>query len=98
MFKPLEPSAGPTGGAGLAAPALIWSLMNPVTSFAIDCLLFFCYLSKAEFQQGFSAEDHNYNFEFASVFLYRIYCSAETAERAVCDLDRLSDFKIDFRL
>ena len=34
----------------------------------------------------------------ASVFLYRIYCSAETAERAVCDLDRLSDFKIDFRL
>ena len=35
MFKPLEPSAGPTGGAGLAAPPLIWSLMNPVTSFAI---------------------------------------------------------------
>jgi hypothetical protein len=34
-FKPMEPSAGPTGGAGLAAPALIWSLMNPVTSFAI---------------------------------------------------------------
>ena len=31
--------AGPTGGAGLAAPALIWSLMNPVTSFAIFVIL-----------------------------------------------------------
>jgi hypothetical protein len=40
MFKPLEPSAGPTGGAGLAAPPLIWSLMNPVTSFAmLDVIL-----------------------------------------------------------
>ena len=36
MFSPLEPRAGPTGGAGFAAPALIWSLMNPVTSFAIE--------------------------------------------------------------
>src|SRR3954447_19286980 len=27
MLTPCWPSAGPTGGAGLAAPALIWSLM-----------------------------------------------------------------------
>src|SRR3954453_14198341 len=26
MFTPCWPSAGPTGGAGVAAPALIWSL------------------------------------------------------------------------
>jgi hypothetical protein len=39
MFTPFEPSAGPTGGAGLAAPPLIWSLINPAISFAI--MLFF---------------------------------------------------------
>src|SRR6185437_6411937 len=27
MLTPCWPSAGPTGGAGVAAPALIWSLM-----------------------------------------------------------------------
>ncbi len=55
-------------------------------------------MSKAEFQQGFPAENHNYHFEFASVFLYRVNRAAETAERSVRDLDRLSDFEIDFCL
>src|SRR5690625_3580672 len=33
MFTPCCPSAGPIGGAGLAAPAWIWSLIRPVTFF-----------------------------------------------------------------
>src|SRR3954471_16935064 len=33
MLTPCCPSAGPTGGAGLAAPAWVWSLMSPVTFF-----------------------------------------------------------------
>ena len=33
MFKPCCPSAGPTGGAGLALPAGHWSLMSAVTFF-----------------------------------------------------------------
>src|SRR5690554_763699 len=33
MFTPCCPRAGPIGGAGLAAPALIWSLIRPVTFF-----------------------------------------------------------------
>src|SRR5690348_3520715 len=33
MLTPCWPSAGPTGGAGLAAPAWIWSLISPVTFF-----------------------------------------------------------------
>src|SRR5687767_8323498 len=36
MFTPCWPSAGPTGGAGLAAPAGTWSLMKPVTFFAMS--------------------------------------------------------------
>src|SRR3984885_8536084 len=33
MLTPRCPSAGPTGGAGLAAPALICSLISPATFF-----------------------------------------------------------------
>src|SRR3954469_6636708 len=33
MLTPCWPSAGPTGGAGVAAPALIWSLMTAVNRF-----------------------------------------------------------------
>src|SRR3954452_21167492 len=33
MLTPCCPSAGPIGGAGFAAPALIWSLIRPVTFF-----------------------------------------------------------------
>ena len=85
MFSPLEPRAGPTGGAGFAAPPLIWSLMNPVTSFAM--ILFFSYLIKVEFEQSLSAEDHNYDFDFASVGCNLIDCTIETTERSVCNLD-----------
>jgi hypothetical protein len=35
MLTPLAPKAGPTGGAGLAAPPLICSLINAATSLAI---------------------------------------------------------------
>ena len=35
IFTPFAPRAGPTGGAGFAAPPLICSLIIPVTSFAI---------------------------------------------------------------
>jgi hypothetical protein len=40
MFIPLEPRAGPTGGEGFAAPPLICSLINPVTSLAVSLLIF----------------------------------------------------------
>ena len=39
MFRPFEPRAGPTGGDGLAAPPLIWSLINPAISFAIILII-----------------------------------------------------------
>ena len=36
MLTPCWPSAGPTGGAGLACPAGIWSLINFMTFLAIE--------------------------------------------------------------
>jgi hypothetical protein len=35
MLMPLEPSAGPTGGEGFAAPPLICNLICPAISLAI---------------------------------------------------------------
>jgi hypothetical protein len=35
MLIPFEPSAGPTGGDGFAAPPLICNLISPATSLAI---------------------------------------------------------------
>jgi hypothetical protein len=35
IFTPFAPSAGPTGGEGLAALPLICNLINPATSLAI---------------------------------------------------------------
>src|SRR3569833_917417 len=41
MLTPCWPSAGPTGGAGVAAPALIWSLMTAVNRFLGGIATFF---------------------------------------------------------
>src|SRR3954462_5931239 len=42
MLTPCWPSAGPTGGAGVAAPALIWSLMTAVNRFLGGMTSSFC--------------------------------------------------------
>src|SRR6185312_17559191 len=44
MLTPCCPSAGPTGGAGLACPAWIWSLISPATFFF--GAMGWCFLSK----------------------------------------------------
>ena len=49
MFTPAEPRAGPTGGAGFAAPAGIWSLTTPVTFLAICLFLLSCGSSRGSF-------------------------------------------------
>src|SRR5207245_7371148 len=41
MFTPCWPRAGPTGGAGVAAPAFIWSLMTAVNRFLGGMTSFF---------------------------------------------------------
>src|SRR5829696_3389628 len=44
MLTPCWPSAGPTGGAGVAAPALIWSLMTAVNRFLGGMTSFFFFV------------------------------------------------------
>src|SRR5215211_4115336 len=70
MLTPCWPSAGPTGGAGLACPAWICSLMSPETFF-----LFFggmgCWCSsldlgdlvEGQFDRCFAAEDRHQHLE-----------------------------------
>src|SRR3954454_12753728 len=41
MLTPCWHSAGPTGGAGVAAPSLIWSLMTAVNRFLVGMTSFF---------------------------------------------------------
>src|SRR5207248_10671248 len=75
MFTPCWPRAGPTGGAGVAWPAGIWSLMYPVTflamvSFLIASallrrLLFFAriepvHLEEVELHRGGAPEDRHH--------------------------------------
>src|SRR5262245_61836072 len=55
MFTPCWPSAGPMGGAGLALPAGICSLMYPVTFFISSSG--FLYLREVQLDRRGAAED-----------------------------------------
>src|SRR5574344_1164019 len=91
MFTPLEPSAGPTGGEGLAAPPLICNLINPAISLAIMIYyLFFFNLNKAQLKQGLPAEDFYHHFQFLLVFNDFFHGSVESVEWSVNYLDCLS--------
>src|SRR5579863_8998128 len=90
MFTPCWPSAGPTGGAGLAWPAGICSLIDPVIFFAIKKS---CWrrsglfdLPVFEFHRRIAAENVHSDFQFAAVRLDFLDDAAEIQERAVVDL------------
>ena len=55
-------------------------------------------MCKAELKEGLPPEDHYDYLQFASVFDDFLDRSAESAERTVRNLDRLSDGEVDFRL
>src|SRR6478752_9610024 len=50
MLTPCWPRAGPTGGAGLAAPALIWSLMTAVSFLLLGGM---CFSSSSDVADGY---------------------------------------------
>src|SRR5579863_10735403 len=65
MLTPCWPSAGPTGGAGFAAPAGICSLITVLTFFAISfSLLQLLHLQEVKLDGGGPAKNSDHGLEF----------------------------------
>src|SRR5918997_4075873 len=88
MFTPCWPSAGPTGGAGLAAPPGTWSLMSVRTFLAMSDLL---HLVEADLDRGLPAEDGHEDLELGGVLVDLGDLARKVRQRPRDDLDRLAD-------
>src|SRR3712207_3439717 len=94
MFTPCWPSAGPTGGAGLAAPPGTWSLMSVRTFFAIwdaPRALDLLDLVEADLDRGLAAEDGYKHLQLGSVLVDLGDLAREVGQRTRDDLDGLAD-------
>src|SRR5437773_1176178 len=96
MLTPCWPSAGPTGGAGLAWPPGIWSLMSVRTFFAITSVQFLD-LVERELDRHLSFEDVDQHLELLLVRVDVDDLAVEVGERARCDLDGLAERVLDGR-
>src|SRR5687767_11868633 len=95
MFTPAWPRAGPTGGAGVAAPAEIWSFTIPTTFLAIPLPypvpgLQLLHLGEVELDGRVPAEDRHHDSQRAAVEVDVLDHAGEVVERPVDDLDRLA--------
>src|SRR6516165_9845578 len=104
MLTPCCPSAGPTGGAGLACPATIWSLISPVTFFffgAMRCRLFLPGvlnlgdLAESQFHWCFAAEDRHQHLELLLFGVDLVDRGRQRGKRSVHDRYRLAHLVID---
>src|SRR5688500_3237760 len=95
MFRPCWPSAGPTGGDGLALPAGTWSLMYAVTFF-IALRLF--HLREVELDRGRPAEDGDQDAHLLLVRLDLLDRGREVRERTVDDPDAVALLEDHLRL
>src|SRR3954468_5698389 len=89
MLTPCWPSAGPTGGAGLAAPAGTCSLISVRTLRAI--WLDLLHLVEADFDRGFTSKDRHKHPKLARIVHDLGDLAREVGQRAGDDLDRLAD-------
>src|SRR5271157_5507754 len=96
MFTPCWPRAGPTGGAGLACPAGICSLICPVIFFAIN--LGFLHLPVLEFDRRIAAKNIDGHLQFPAFGFDLFNHAAKIQKRPVVDLDGLARFKVNLRL
>src|SRR5438445_1809112 len=67
MLTPCWPSAGPTGGAGLAWPPGIWSLISVRTFLAIESSVEFLHLVERELHGHLAFEDVDQHFQLLLV-------------------------------
>src|SRR4051812_12217185 len=110
MLTPCWPSAGPTGGAGVAAPALIWSLMTAGNRFLGGMTSFYrWWFSSYRGRQGASdladlverqldgrlaAEDGDQHLQLLLLGVDLVDGGGEGREGAVHDGDRLADLEV----
>src|SRR3712207_4308692 len=109
MLTPCWPSAGPTGGAGVAAPALIWSLMTAVNRFLGGMTSFLSAdrvadaatgsdlldLVERQLDRRLPAEDGDEHLQLLLFGVDLVDRRGERRERAVHDGDRLADLEVD---
>src|SRR5579859_3449390 len=88
MLTPCWPSAGPTGGAGLAWPPTAWSLISVSTFFAISDLL---HLVEADLDRRLTPEDRDQHLESLGILVDLGDLAGEVGQRTGDDLDRLAD-------
>src|SRR5437867_4000949 len=103
MLTPCCPSAGPTGGAGVALPAGICNFTWPITFFAIFYSramrsLYLLHLKEIEFNRRRPAEDRHHYLQCVSIGIHFIDNSGEACKWAIDDLDCFAFFKREFRL
>src|SRR5712664_429290 len=82
------PSAGPTGGAGVALPAAICNFTEPVAFFAMmpspiykKSLCYFFHLSKFQFHRSRTSEDGKHHFQSLAIFVYVVNHTGKRRER-----------------
>src|SRR5947199_92334 len=98
MLTPCWPSAGPTGGAGLAWPPGIWSLISVRTFFAIGPFLVeLLHLVEAELDRNLALEDVDEHLELLLVGVDVDDLAVEVGERAGRHLHRLAERVLDRR-
>src|SRR5437763_10645833 len=97
MLTPCCPSAGPTGGAGVAAPASICSLMIAASFFlgGISGFLDLGDLAEGELDRRLTTEDRDQYLQLLRVRIDFIDGRGQRRERAVHDSDRLADLVVD---
>src|SRR3954449_1713403 len=100
MLTPCWPSAGPTGGAGLAWPPGIWSLMRVRTFFAmsrpcVPSLVELLDLVEAELDRNLALEDVDEHLQLLRVGVDVDDLAVEVGERATRHLDRLAERVLD---
>src|SRR5580704_10629804 len=106
ILTPFCPRAGPTGGAGLAWPAGICSLMVATTSFAIVFNVVIQFLNQLssfnlpifQLDRSRPAENADRDTQFSAVRINLFHHAALVLEGAVRHLYRLSHLKTNFWL
>src|SRR6187397_835269 len=95
MFRPCGPSAVPTGGAGVALPAAIWSFTCACTFLAISELL---YLQKVQLDRRGAAENRHHDLQRVAVGVHVIDQAVEARERTFVDPHLIAALEAVLRL